>query len=165
MLNHFLKLFLFITVIFLTFSYNLFSHVVYVCIIIHQIKLLVCVKLPGNKPDSYSEIRYTPHHLMSAFSCVFVRQTERLSRTGDCTFYGVEVRTREISHNPLLLMGGAHVNLQGGREIWHDVTESSHSSIRAWVCLCGADQETQQHSDRTGELSPSLWETLIRAVT
>lgn len=37
-------------------------------------------------------------------------------RTFNCTFYGVEVRTREISHNPLLLMGGAHVNLQGSRD-------------------------------------------------
>lgn len=37
-------------------------------------------------------------------------------RTSHCTFYGVEVRTREVSHNPLLLMGGAHVNLQGEAE-------------------------------------------------
>lgn len=37
----------------------------------------------------------------------------RASRRSYCTFDGVEVRAREVSHNPLLLMGGAHVDLQG----------------------------------------------------
>ena len=43
-------------VIFLNYSYNLVSCVVYVCTTICQNKVLVCVKVTGNKVDSESSL-------------------------------------------------------------------------------------------------------------
>ena len=63
-------------------------------------------------------IYYCVHKHLFVWMLVRESDTESLDkcRTCYCTFYGMEVCTREISHNPLLLMGGAHVNLQGTRD-------------------------------------------------
>lgn len=73
---------------------------------------------------------------------VFGRQEKTERERGSCngTFYGVEVGTRDISDNPLFLMGGAHVNLQGGRDK-HDMM-LDQSPLNKCVCACKACQVT-----------------------
>lgn len=83
------------------------------------------------------------------FVCVQVCLKDRTVWTTaghvNSTFYGMEVCTREISHDPLLLMGGAHVNLWGSGDK-HDMmsllpcSNKQHQSPPNKYCVCKARQ-------------------------
>lgn len=58
--------------------------------------------------------------------------SERDVGTWNRTFYGVEVRTGDVSHYSLLLMGGAHVNLRGDGRKKHDTMLKQATSKPAY---------------------------------